>query len=137
MSNESGFSWYIRLKSRTILSTLLKSSRFGSNFGTPPPHKKQSLVVTNNFLPSQKVFATPARGFASAKYSCVFCGQAFNMRRRAYCRTTLPRGCASAQQRSGSHTIRKSAAGQIFLYSVRGGGLEPPTLPTSRGCSTN
>jgi hypothetical protein len=29
-------------------------------------------LVTNNFLPSQKVFATPARGFAGAKHRCAF-----------------------------------------------------------------
>ena len=42
------------------------------------------------------------------------CGQAFNVRRRAHFRTTLPRGRAIARQRSGSHKRAKKQSSLLF-----------------------
>src|SRR3989344_4596673 len=42
------------------------------------------------------------------------CGQAFNLRRRSNCRTTLPRGRAIARQRSGSHKRAKKQSSLLF-----------------------
>src|SRR3989338_1896958 len=42
-------------------------------------------------------------------------GQAFNVRRRAHCRTTLPRGRAIARQRSGAHKRAKKQSSLLFL----------------------
>ena len=67
-------------------------------------------LVTNNFLPTQKVFATPARGFAIAKHRCAF---QHPPRKALKCFSHLHRYDKSAQE------------GAIVLYLWRWGELNP------------